>query len=66
MSATNDEEQDKMTVKLTRAVLGNIIFDPENAEALMLMIIHNLTPRDVEEQIDEILSYIGETKEDNS
>ncbi len=60
---TNDEEQDRVTVKLTRAILGNTVFDPENASALMIMVAHNITSRDVEEQIDEILTYLEQTKE---
>jgi len=59
----SDEEQDRITVKLTRAILGNIVFGLENAPALMLMVAHNITARDVEEQIDEILTYLEQTKE---
>jgi len=59
----SDEAQDRVTVKLTRAILGNIVFDPENTPALMLMVAHNITTRDVEEQIDEILTYLEQTKE---
>ncbi len=58
-----DEAQDGVTVKLTRTILGNVIFDSDNALALILMIVHNISSREVEEQIDEILSYLEQTKE---
>jgi len=59
----SDEEQDRVTVKLTRAILGNIVFGSDNAPALMLMVVHNISSREVEEQIDEILSYLEQTRE---
>lgn len=60
----SDEAHDRITVKLTRAILGNIVFNPDNAPALIRMVVHNIASRDVEEQIDEILGYLEETKED--
>lgn len=59
----NDEEQAKIAATLTRAVLSEVAFNPENAEALFYMVAHDITPEEVEHGIDGILSYLERTKE---
>ena len=57
-----DEEQEKIVAKLTRAVLMDIVFGG-NALALAFMVAHDVSPDDVEDKVDEILSYLERTKE---